>query len=281
VPEPAEEDGVRLPRWPARALAAAGAAASAGWLDAHLLVPPLLAPTALALIAGALTLLLPRLGYVLAGCALVGIAAADGRPGGALVLGLATILPVLLVPLSGTAWPLSAGAPALGLLGIGGAWPALAARLPRTWRRAALGACGWVWLLLASPLAGHGLYLRLDPGTPAPAAWTGSLSVTVDQVLRPLLGSGALAGALVWAAGAVVLPWLLRARSVPVRIALVCGWSAALVSATETAISLPHPEQALLGGRAALLGGVAAAVFALLPTALRAARVARAPARLS
>ena len=68
-----------------------------------------------------------------------------------LLLALA-LAPPLLLRADGRAWSLPAAAPALGLLGLAGAYPALAGRAPRWSARAALGALGAWWLVLAEPL---------------------------------------------------------------------------------------------------------------------------------
>jgi eukaryotic-like serine/threonine-protein kinase len=188
---------------------------------------------------------------------------------------IGALVPVVAMPTTGIAWPLAAAAPALGALGLAGAWPAVAARAITAWRRAALGMTGWAWLTLAGPVAGTGLYLRAAPGTPAPAVWTGSLQGAVHDVLGPLVSSGALAGAPVWALGAVVLPWLVRGRSPALDCARVAMWAAVLVSATEAAIAVVHGSRAAPALRTAVLGGVACAAVALAPTSIRTWRARR------
>jgi hypothetical protein len=268
--------------WPARGLAATAAAAAAGWLSAQLLAPSSIGPPAAALAAAAVILLLPRIGWLLIAAALTAAASAQGRVGGAMVLALAALVPIVLAPRRGSAWPLSAAAPALGIVGLAGAWPALAARAPGLWRRAMLGATGWAWLLLAAPLDGTGLYLRQPTGSPlSKGAWITSASHTVDQVIKPILSSGALAGAPVWAAAAVVLPYLLRRRRYSAQIVLVTVWAAVTVSGTETAIRLVHPSSALLGSGTACAGAVACGLVALAPGAVRAWRVGRARTELA
>ncbi len=70
----------------------------------------------------------------------------------------------LLLPRAGLAWSVPAAAPLLGLAGLAGAYPAIAGTARRAWTRAALGAAGLWWLLLAEPLLDRDLAL----GTPAP-----------------------------------------------------------------------------------------------------------------
>ena len=83
--------------------------------------------------------------------------------------------------------------PALGLIGLAGAWPALAARAGTSWAAPPWAGVGWVWLLLAAEIAGRGLYLPLVPGIPRPAVWTGSLSQTLHHLLATLVSTGVLA----------------------------------------------------------------------------------------
>ncbi len=155
-----------------------------------------------------------------------------------MILAIAAVVPVILMPRQGTAWPLAAIAPALGLAGLAGAWPALAGRgRGSAWRRAALGFIGWAWLALAAPLTSGELYARRPPGLPTPELWTSSLTLTVHDVLWPILSSGILAGGLAWAAGAAILPWLARGRSLARDAVLVCVWSAAMLSASEVLIA--------------------------------------------
>jgi hypothetical protein len=234
--------------WPRRGVAALGAAATAAWLAAHALngagtgtgtnlvtgsAPPALA----ALAAGGLVLLLPRIGWiVLTVIATLAISAA-AHVGFALIVLIALMLPALLLPLAPTAWPANAGGVALGLVGLGGAWPAIAGRAGGMWRRAGLGAAGYVWLLLAAPLAGRGLYVSGLPGLETRANWSDTLAATVHQLLLPLLRSGALAPAAVWALSALVLPWLVRGRSLPADVVMAVVWSATTVAATTAVLA--------------------------------------------
>jgi hypothetical protein len=275
-----DQPGDRGPAWPPRALGAAGAAALTVWLTVTALAPAPVPPAAAGLLAGAAVLLLPRLGWWALTVALTALAVAQHLPGAAGVIALALALPVVLTPAAPSTWPLSAGAPALGLIGLAGAWPAVAGRATTLWRRAALGAIGWVWLLLASAIAGKPLYLPLVPGVAAPHAWMSSLSVTVDHLLRPEISAGVLAPALVWALAAVTLPWLVRGGSLALDVVRVIVWAAVVVSATGAAIAAWHGPAMGPGGVSAptaLLGALASAVVALAPSLLGTRRVALRP----
>jgi serine/threonine protein kinase len=279
-PEPPPPPDERKPRsapgevakdlWPARGLAAAAAAALAAWLVARLLVGTPLPPAVAAMIAGGATLLLPRLGWVVLTVGLCGAAAWQDHPGAALVILIAALLPLVLLPARPTAWALATGAPALGLIGLAGAWPALAARAATSWRRAALGAIGWVWLLLAGSISGQTLYLRHVPGTPAVSVWSGSLSETVNHLLATFASTGVLAPAAVWALAAVVLPWLVGGRSRALDVVRVVVWAAMLVSATSVAVIAVHGSDRIGAAPSAAVGAVAAAAVALAPLALAA-----------
>jgi eukaryotic-like serine/threonine-protein kinase len=273
--DPLEHPGTQAlapgPRWPARAVAATAAAATTGWLAAHLLAHGTIAPAVAAMVAWLLALVLPRIGWFALSTGLVCTAIVQQRPGGALVLLIAALAPVLLLPRRGAMWPLCAAAPALGALGLAGAWPAIVPRLSASaWRRAALASIGWLWLVLAAPLAGVDLYTRRPPVSPPPEVWIASLSVTVHHVLGPILSSGVLAGAAVWALAAVVLPWLVRGRSLALDLVLATVWAAATVSATEVAISKFHRADGVSVPASAAAGAVASAALALSPAVMKA-----------
>jgi eukaryotic-like serine/threonine-protein kinase len=202
-------------------------------------------------------------------CASVAICwqALAGRPGVALLL-FAALLPLALLPAQrgdsrlGAGWLGCVMAPVLGLAGLAGAFPALAGQASRWRERAALAALGYWWLTLAGPLLGRELWLSAPAGTPARAAWEGSLSLAAAHVIAPLLARGVLLGALLWGSGAAVLPWIVRGRSAVLDIVAVTVWSAAIAaSAPELDAGLsaraahPTPHGAVLG---AILGAVVA-----------------------
>ena len=95
-PDAAPELDSELPAWPARGLAAAGAAFVAAWLFSHAITPSILGPTAAALIAGLAVAALPCLGWLLLTFAVTMLLLAGGRPGAALVIAPAALLPVFL-----------------------------------------------------------------------------------------------------------------------------------------------------------------------------------------
>jgi hypothetical protein len=268
-----EPDQSRL-IWQARAIAAACAAGSAAWLDHTLLQAhgTLTAPVALAaLVAGGLSLLLPRIGWIALAAYICVATAVQGAAGVTALVAIGALIPIVLLPASGTLWAASALAPALGFAGLAGAWPALAGWAHRPWRRMMLGVSGWLWLALAAPLAGRALYEPRPHGTAPQSQWRGSITQVADHVLSPLVHSGQLAGAVVWAAAAILVPWVVRRRNPLLDVGRAVVWAAALAAATPVAITAlartihgPHPGAAT----GAIAGTVAAAALALAPLAV-------------
>jgi hypothetical protein len=146
---------------------------------------------------------------------------------------------------------------------LAGAWPALAARAPSAWQRAALGAAGWTWLQLATVLTGTTLYAGLPDATPPVGAWATSPGGAVREVISPFLGSGALAPALAWALAAVILPILLRLPDPLLRAGAVAVWSALLLASTVLLLSVGSGHPAI-GTRYALLGVAGGMAVALV-----------------
>jgi hypothetical protein len=244
------------PRIPlARGLAGLAAAALTGWLSSNVLSHSVIAPMAAALVAAVLVAALPRVGWATVTGWLAVTAAVQQQPGAAVVIALGALLPIVLMSRSGPQWPLAAGGPALAIVGLGGAWPAVAARAGGPWRRAALGAIGWIWIVLACALSGRGLYLEALPGA------LRSSSASLEQVLR----SGALAPAPVWALAALTLPWMVRGRTLAADGILLLAWAAATALGTAVMLGIAGRGGALLTPQAGILGALAAALIALAP----------------
>jgi hypothetical protein len=210
---------------------------------------------------------LPRTVWIACAPALAAWQAFAGRSGVALLI-LAGLLPLLVLPGErrssrvSVTWIAGALAPLLGLVGLAGAFPASAGQATR-WRwRLALGALGYWWLTLAEPLLARRLWLGAAPRTPAHGAWEGSIATTASHVLDPMLSLGVLFGALLWACGALALPWIVRGRSATLDTVAVVVWSAAIAAAApaldaglSTQLTHPSPRGAVLG---ALVGGLVA-----------------------
>ena len=218
--------------------------------------------------------LLPRAVWL--GCALAGAVwqVGSGRPGIALLV-LAAAAPLLLMGRRfGAGWLAAGLAPLLGCVGLAGAYPALAGQAGRWSQRAVLGALGYWWLTLAEPLlagssSGSRLWLGAPAGTPSRAVWEGSLDSTAAHVLGPSLTFGVLFGAILWGAGAAVLPWIVRGGGAIRDTLAAVAWSAVLLAATpyfdaglSSAATLPHP-------RGPVLGAILGAVIAIAARALR------------
>jgi eukaryotic-like serine/threonine-protein kinase len=249
-----------LPRWASRVLAALGTGILAGAALAALDNPPA-APLAAAAVVAAAALVLPRATWLAAAVAAVVVIAAE-RPGLAALVAVAALLPPLVARSARSAWPLPALAPAMGLIGLAGAYPALAGRLRGPWTRAALGAAGAAWALLAQPALHRALVLG-DPGR-VPHDWERALS----DAAWPLISTGTALLAVLWAAAALVLPWIVRGRSLPLDAVIATTWAAALGAATQalaTQIGAPAPRGLVAG--AVLAGVLAVGVPRALPWA--------------
>jgi hypothetical protein len=217
---------------------------------------------------------LPRAVWVACAAVLIGWQAFSGRLGVALLV-FAALLPLLALAGErgrarlGAGWLGAALAPVLGLAGLAGAFPAVAGQVSRWRERAALAALGYWWLALAAPLLGRRLWLAQSAHAPSRAAWEGSLSITAAHVIAPLLTLGVLLGALLWALGAAVLPWIVRGRSAALDVVAVTVWSAALVVAAPALDAGLSAHAAHPSPRGAVLGALLGAIVAVAARALR------------
>ncbi len=220
-----------LPEWLPRATSAGAAGVAAALLSTHLLKTTPLAPASFGLLAAAAALLFPRVGAAAVVLAFTGLAVSQGHTGDGLLLAAVALPPLMLLWFKGEVLALPALAPLLALIGLAGAFPAIAGRRSFTWyQRAVLGATGFVWTLYASTLAQQALYwwpahvsgreaqaamVGHAAGTPPPLdSWIGSAHATYYVLISPLIHSPGLAGAAVWAAAAAVLP-LIQTRRWP------------------------------------------------------------------
>jgi eukaryotic-like serine/threonine-protein kinase len=228
------------------------------------------------LLAGALASaavgLLPRAGWIVAAAVLTGwLAGEAGQPGTALLIGAAAVaIPPLLIR-AGRAWSLPFAAPIMGIAMLAGAYPALAGQARTPWRRAALGALGFWALALAEPVLHATLFYGRARGTLPPSAWQQSAPDAWRQAVEPLLRSGALACAGLWAAGALVLPWLVRGRSAALDLVAATMWAAGMAAGAAAIGHALHGTVLSPDPRGAAFG---AAIAVLLAVAARGARVA-------
>jgi eukaryotic-like serine/threonine-protein kinase len=271
APHPLEARG--LPGWSARA----GAGLLAGGLAAAGLAAVGEPPYAGAAVAVAVAAL-PRLAWLVAAVCAVGVL--GQRAPGAAVLAAAALAPVpLLLRRTATAWTVPALAPLLGAAGLAGAFPVLAGAARGWLTRAALGALGAWWALLAEPLVGRALLDGTEahgevggwPGAggagTAGARHLGPLAQgpaadALRHALGPLLSSGVPLYALLWGAAAAVLPWLVRGRWLSLDLVGAAVWASALGAATAAvAQSLGAPAPRGLVAGAVLAGMLAPALM--------------------
>ena len=230
-----------------------------------------LSAPAAAAAAGLLTVVLPRFGWfaaiagaivvLAAGSALTGGTDAVAAAGSALVLAAAALpIPFVLARLP-RAWAAPVAAPLLGAATLAGAFPALAGRAPTVLQRAALGALGAWWLLLAELLANRTLHLGPPVGADAGDGVQGALSIA-GAAIADLVASGLPVLLVLWAAAAAVLPWLVRGRHLALDVVAASVWAAFLGSATAgiatalpDAVAVAEPRGLVAG---AVLAGVAA-----------------------
>jgi eukaryotic-like serine/threonine-protein kinase len=238
--------------WPRRALAGVATAAMTAWLAHH--VPgasPIPAPLT-ACVAGALVAALPRLGWLIVTAAISGSLAAHSRPGPALLLLVAALVPVLLSPRDGPAWPVAATAVGLNAIGLATAWPALAGFAGTARRRVVLAATGWIWIEL----------VRQTQTQSQGLATVGSLHDAVQHVLRPLLTIGTPATCAAWAFAALVLPLTRIRRSPELEYIRIAAWATGLALLTIATVGLGGAGTKLSLG-AALLGAYLGALVAV------------------
>jgi hypothetical protein len=248
--------------------ALAAAALTAAALAALGPAPPVDPPLAVAAVGVAVGAL-PRAGWLASAAAIVVWLAAAGRPGTALVVAAAAAPAALLVCRPGARWSVAALAPALGAIGLAGAFPVLAGQA-RGWpARAALGGLGYWWLVLTEALLGHRLWLGAPAAVWPSARWAGSLTAAGSHAVWPLLTVGALLGGLLWALGAVLLPWMVRGRALALDLVGATMWAAALATAAPLLARGPGPHAVAVSPRGAAIGAVAGAVIAVLTRSLR------------
>jgi hypothetical protein len=115
--------------------------------------------------------------------------------------------------------------------------------------RAALGAAGMWWLLLAEPVLNRNLLI-------------GTTATSAGDAFESLATSGALLLIPVWSIAALVAPWLVRGRSLAVDVVGATTWAAGLAAATGAIAEragLPEPRGLVAG---AILAGLFAVIGA-------------------
>ena len=217
------------------------------------------------------TALLPRIGWLVAAACLVGWLASPGadREGTALVLaaGLAPI--PFLLPRAGLLWSAPALAPLLGVVAIAPLFVALAGLCSTAWRRAGLAAAGFWWLLLAEVLTGDALLFgtcrrhrparRMGGLVPAPPRATRCTRCSRLPRRLPIV---------IWVALAVVLPFVVRGRSLALDVLGAAVWAAALVAAHAAVADLVASSVELDQARGAVGGAILAVLVAVAAAAV-------------
>jgi hypothetical protein len=261
-----------------RLLAAGGAAAlTFGVLEVLAAEGALVEPEQAALLAGLLTGLLPRLGWLATAITLCAWLAfpTSAREGMAVVLLIACVPVPLLLARAPSAWSLPALAPLLGAAGAGPAFAAAAGQATTWARRAALGAIGFLWLGLAEAAVEHPMMFGLAGDQRARDYWVHDGWRALAHGVLPLLGSPVMLCALAWGAFAAVLPALVRSRRLAPDVLGASIWAAGLYAAVLAVGRIADPGSR---PRGALVGSAAAAAIAVACAAARRRRSERAVA---
>jgi serine/threonine-protein kinase len=161
-----------------------------------------------------------------AGLVLAALAALGGT--GLALVGVAILLPLLVIGAPGASLAAPAGA-LLWPLGLASATPALGASASGAWPRAILGAAIWLWGACAWIALGAGP----DPGVAERAApgWASDASLAAREVLVPLASAESLAAAAVFALAGASLGAVLRAAHVTIALLGAMIWAAAVQAA--------------------------------------------------
>jgi hypothetical protein len=241
---------------------------------------PPVTPLAAAGAAVVAVTLLPRIGWIAAALGVCGwLASPDvNRAGTAVVLAAALAPTPLLLPRAGRLWSLPVLAPLLGVVGIAPAFAAIAG-LPRSvWRRAGLGAAGFLWLAVGEVLTGKNLLFGAPDGAAPALDWRHSLGGGLDNALYPLVDGPALVPVVVFAALAAALPLVVRGRYIAFDLVGGAIWAAALAAALIGLGDALAATTALAQPRGAAAGAVLGALFAVAAASLREQADPEAPA---
>jgi hypothetical protein len=117
---------------------------------------------------------------------------------------------------------------------------------------------------LGEALTGRVLLFGSPDGTMARSTWEGSISAAVSDALGPLVTTPALAPALAWVAGAVVLPLVVRGRWLAVDLLGAGACAAALVAAHVALGDALAADVALDHARGGVAGSITAALVVVV-----------------
>ena len=238
----------------------------------ELLSPPTtIAPAAAAAITAGVVALLPRMGWianVLLLCAWLA-SPAVARDGNGLIL-LVACLPIpFLLPRSPGAWTVPITAPLLAVVGAGPAYTAIAGQASTWGRRAALGAIGYLWIALAEAAIKTPLMFGLADGQREREFWVHDGWRALSHGAAPIFGSPVVLTALVFAAFAAVLPFLVRGVTLAADLLAALIWATGLYAAVIGIEQLAGPGAESRGLAA---GAGLAAVIAIMAGAVRRSR---------
>jgi hypothetical protein len=254
----------------------AGAGAAGGLLLLGALTQlgpePPASPLALALAAGLVVALLPRVGWACSALAVCVWLAAPGAdlPGTALVVAAAALAVPLLLPRAGPLWSLPALAPLLGTVALAPAYVGVAALAPTAARRAGLAAAGFLWLVLAEVMTGESLLFGVSDGTIPRTDWEGSVTGAASGALQPLATGPGLTPFLAWAAFATILPPVVRGRWLAVDVLGAGLWAVGLAAVHVALGDLLAATTALDHARGAISGAVIGALVVVSVSQMRA-----------
>jgi eukaryotic-like serine/threonine-protein kinase len=218
--------------------------------------PPLLVGTVVAIA----TMLLPRLAWLAAATAAAVwlVLPENGLHGAALVLLVCAGASVVAMPRAGLLWSVPALAPLLGAIGLAPLYVVFAGFARTAWRRAGLAAVGFLWLAVAEIATGDTMLFGRPDGSTSRHEWERSLNAAGDHVLSPLVTTPALLPMAAWVALAVVLPFVVRGRSLTLDLLGVVLWTAGLIASHQAIGRVLDGQDARGLAAAAVLGAVAA-----------------------
>jgi eukaryotic-like serine/threonine-protein kinase len=253
--------GRALDLWTRAGAGAAAAALALAGLETLGPVPSF-STAAVALGIAILVAFLPRPGWLIAAAGFVSWLGWDLYDGTALVVGAALVAPPLLASRAGRGWSLPALAPLFGAVAVAPLFAAVAGFASTAWRRAGLAAAGFVWLAVAELLTSDRLLLGPPADATPRAEWEKSIGHAASDALAPLLTSGILLGAVVWALAAALLPLVVQGTSLALDAAGALLWAALLVGAQRGVADLAGAH--LQGGasRGIVVGAVLGALAA-------------------
>jgi hypothetical protein len=131
------------------------------------------------------------------------------------------------------------------------------------WRRAGLGAAGFIWLATAELLGGEELLFGVPGDAEARSQWAESVPDALRDAIGPVLFSPAVLPVFAWAAFAAAVPLVVRGRSLPLDVLGALVWAAGLVAVHQGIGELASGTVALDEARGAAAGAAIGAFVAV------------------